>query len=264
MILYEGGEDILTKKNTSRVYCDGSIHKTNNCGIITVIAQENRYYPSYKNGNEWKSYQYFIVKFVDGTQMQAQMTNIREGDVKNSNKPCVFNKGFLGQGIYSSISHPKEYRLWKNMLKRCYSEEYHKRKPSYKGCLVANRWLNFQLFCTDLLSLVGYILWKQDDTKRNLYELDKDIKVKGNKLYSKYTTQFVLQKENASECNKRTKITGLTYVAHRIADKYKEEFSNQREFASKYNLQQVGVNKCCTGSQISTGGWKIEIKEEAL
>ena len=66
------------------------------------------------------------------------------------------------------------------MLMRCYSESYQKKNQTYVGCTVCNEWLVFSKFRA---WMVG-----QDWEGK---ELDKDILVKGNKLYSPQTCVFV-------------------------------------------------------------------------
>jgi len=76
-----------------------------------------------------------------------------------------------------------EYELWKNMLARCYSPVMHKRRPNYIGCTVSDNFKNFQWFAE----------WCQTQTGFGLkdYQLEKDILIKGNKLYSEHTCRFV-------------------------------------------------------------------------
>ena len=72
------------------------------------------------------------------------------------------------------------YRRWTNMLQRCYDKKYHIKKPTYIGCSVSKEWLHFTRFKEwfDLNYIEGYVL-------------DKDILVKGNKVYSPQTCCFV-------------------------------------------------------------------------
>ena len=65
------------------------------------------------------------------------------------------------------------YRCWHNMLIRCYDENYQKREPSYIGCSVCDEWLVFSNFKR----------WFDENYVKD-YQLDKDILVKGNKIYS--------------------------------------------------------------------------------
>ena len=89
------------------------------------------------------------------------------------------------------------HRLWSNMLRRCYSEKYHKEKPSYIGVQVCERWLKLSNFVQDIINLENYDLWLENKIP---YELDKDIisESKGleNKIYSPETCQFITREEN--------------------------------------------------------------------
>jgi hypothetical protein len=258
MILYEGGEDIPTRKyNSSEVYCTGSVHITSYYGKVTVVGQESRYYLT---ATRAESHKYFIVQFEDGTKVQAMATNIKNGKVKNPNKPSLHNVGILGQGDFSYKTHHKEYSLWNGMLKRCYSKDYQMKHPTYKNCSSSDRWRYFQLFCVDIQLLKGYNEWKKDKSTRSKYELDKDIIIKGNKLYSRNTCMFVLYKDNLKRHNKKQTLTGLTYLATRTSDGHTEEFVNQSEFSDKYSLTRRYVCSCCNGELESTGGWTFEVK----
>jgi hypothetical protein len=72
------------------------------------------------------------------------------------------------------------YIRWKQMLRRCYASEWHKRYPTYIGCSVCPEWLYFSKFR----------LWMQNQKWEEL-ELDKDLLVKGNKVYGPDTCCFI-------------------------------------------------------------------------
>ena len=72
------------------------------------------------------------------------------------------------------------YRKWSHMIMRCYSKLYQKSKPSYVGCSVCEEWLTFSNFKR----------WMEQQDWHGK-ELDKDILVKGNKIYSPATCCFV-------------------------------------------------------------------------
>ena len=77
------------------------------------------------------------------------------------------------------------YRVWKNMLQRCYSTKFQERNPAYKGCIVSDKWITFSVFKS----------WmeKQDWECK---QLDKDILFEGNNVYSEETCVFVTQTVN--------------------------------------------------------------------
>ena len=92
----------------------------------------------------------------------------------------------LDEPVYKNGSHLKFYASWVSMLRRCYSEKYQTRFPSYKGCSVCPEWL--------LLS--NFKEWFASNHRDGL-ALDKDILVKGNKVYSPKACSFVPQYINS-------------------------------------------------------------------
>jgi len=76
-----------------------------------------------------------------------------------------------------------EYKLWQNMLERCFSEKYKQNQPTYEGVTCSKEWISMTKFIEDVSQMKGFGL--------SGWELDKDILVKGNKLYSKDTCCFV-------------------------------------------------------------------------
>jgi len=113
------------------------------------------------------------------------------GQVSSLYDKTVLGIGYFGKGKYKcSINVERKskvtsaYQCWSNMLHRCYDNKLHKKRPTYKDCIVLEEWLNFQKFAK----------WHEE----NYYQvgeeemhLDKDILVKGNKVYSPETCIFV-------------------------------------------------------------------------
>jgi hypothetical protein len=100
----------------------------------------------------------------------------------------VYGVGIYEKGEYPVMENGKltdEYVCWRHMLQRCYSPRYHVKRPTYIGCAVCDPWLYFQTFAK----------WYNS----NYYEIpllgkshiDKDILVKGNKIYSPDNCVFV-------------------------------------------------------------------------
>ena len=67
-------QDFDLIKNTSRLYRNGTIWETNNCGNIEIIGRINKY--RIIKGSP--AYEYFLVKFQDGTLVQARQSNIKK------------------------------------------------------------------------------------------------------------------------------------------------------------------------------------------
>ena len=77
------------------------------------------------------------------------------------------------------------YRAWKNMLQRCYSAKYQKKCPTYLGCSVSEEWLRFSNFRR----------WMEEQDWE-CKQLDKDLLLEGNNVYSEETCVFVTQTVN--------------------------------------------------------------------
>lgn len=74
------------------------------------------------------------------------------------------------------------YVTWRGMIGRCYSAKAQARCPTYIGCSVSEDWYDYQDFAE----------WFNDHEYSNLgYELDKDLLVPDNKIYSPETCCFV-------------------------------------------------------------------------
>jgi len=83
----------------------------------------------------------------------------------------------------------REYDLWQSMLQRCFNEKFKQRQPTYEGVTCSKDWLSMTNFVNDVSKMNGFGL--------SGWQLDKDILVKGNKLYSKDTCCFVPQEVNS-------------------------------------------------------------------
>jgi len=103
----------------------------------------------------------------------------------------ICGKGYNSKGEYKTSKHGKRktaYAAWYNMILRCYSPKYHKVQPTYIGCSVTNDWLDYQNFAE----------WYESHEFANLgYELDKDLLVLSNKIYSPKTCCLIPKELNA-------------------------------------------------------------------
>ena len=94
----------------------------------------------------------------------------------------------------------KTYNLWKDMLRRCNDTEFHQTKGrTYADCIVCEEWYTLSNFVRDIQTLENYDLWKENKG----YCIDKDIKIPGNKVYSKETCIFTTISNNAKDAMKR-------------------------------------------------------------
>ena len=157
----------------------GKIFKTKNSGDCLVIDYQNCYN--------------VLVKFYKPEcVVKCELSNLRKGKVKNPLQPSLCGKGFIGIGKYG-IKDKKAYSLWQSLLMRAYSEKYHTKQPTYKDVEVCKEWLNFQNFAS---WCYNQKFFDAKDSKGKSYQLDKDVLVKGNKVYSPETCCFIPQDIN--------------------------------------------------------------------
>lgn len=138
------------------------------------------------------------VLFLEtGYLTSATAAQVRKGLIKDKLKPTLCGVGYLGVGGFTGKTHPKLYKTWNNMINRCYNSNTIKENPSYEGCTVCHDWFNFQKFCEDIQTMDGF------DNLSKGYHLDKDLKVPGNKVYSKDFCSIISISDNARESAKR-------------------------------------------------------------
>lgn len=111
-----------------------------------------------------------------------------------------------------------EYIAWKSMLLRC-TEKFLVRSPTYVGTTCSENFKYYSFFYEWCQTQVGF---GKRDVKGYKYHLDKDLLIKGNKLYSEDTCCFVPRRINAL-LNKRKACRGELLVGvywHKVKNKY--------------------------------------------
>ena len=126
------------------------------------------------------------IQFLNtGYETVVQLVHIKNGDVKDRYLPSVCGVGIIGTKypVSEGGRDTKDYALWKRMLERCYSDSYQKRRPTYKGCKVSDNFKSYEYFYEWCHSQIGFGV--------DGFELDKDLLIKGNKVYSESTCVFI-------------------------------------------------------------------------
>ena len=130
-----------------------------------------------------------------GYRKVAEMKEVRNGKVKDPYSPSVYGVGIVGTKYPSSKSgvQTKEYELWTSMLKRCYSDIFKKKYPTYEGCEASENFKYYEYFYEWCNKQIGF----GNDGNGNPFQLDKDLLIKGNKIYSESTCVFIPQEINS-------------------------------------------------------------------
>lgn len=117
-----------------------------------------------------------------------------EGQPDSRRREVVYKmikKSVLGVGINDAdyVVQPtingkrvrcKVYDTWYDMLKRCYDPKHQEKYPTYLGCSVDKEWHSF----------MNFRAWMLDQDFEGK-QLDKDLLLSGNKVYSKNTCVFI-------------------------------------------------------------------------
>ena len=156
--------------------CVGKVYKSKSSGDFKVLKYNDRANVE--------------IQFLKtGFETVARLNHIRNGEVKDPYSPSVYGIGVVGTKYPSRVNgvHTKEYVLWNNMLMRCYSDTYQKKHPTYKGCEVSDNFKSYEYFYEWCHNKIGF----DNDGNGNPFQLDKDLLVKGNKVYSENTCVFI-------------------------------------------------------------------------
>lgn len=140
---------------------------------------------------KYYSYKNLIIKFKNDYSVRTNMVSVNNGTIKNPFHPSVYGIGYLGVGDYKASKnrkHTKCYSVWVGILRRCYNENERHKAPTYKDVTVCDEWHNFQNFAK----------WYYNNWKKYMqdWNIDKDILIKGNKIYSSETCAFVPKEIN--------------------------------------------------------------------
>lgn len=149
----------------------GKIYLTKNYGSVSVLAVD--------------STRKVYVKFLNtGYEVCTTKQHLLQGNIKDRLAPSVYGVGVVGDYTTKQDGvHVPEYVIWRHMLQRCYDQRTQSLHPAYKGCSVSPNFQNYGYFKSWCNEQVGY--------GNPNFQIDKDLLVKGNKIYSEATCAFV-------------------------------------------------------------------------
>lgn len=145
-----------------------------------------------------------ILVFGKGINDSLEVTQRQIGDTAHSR--CPF------------------YDRWTNMLRRCYSETYLKKHPTYRGCTVCEDWLLFS----------NFKCWMERQDWEGK-DLDKDLLSPECKIYSPATCLFVGKDLNYFLIP-RESMDDLPLGVSKTHNRYQKA----QKYRARYNKIQVG------------------------
>ena len=118
----------------------------------------------------------------------VELTEIPAGNLSLSKRKPLYGVGINDSNYVVSRKGAacSYYKVWKGVIERCYSKKFHDKYPSYIGCTVCDEWLLFSNFKS----------WMQSQDWKGK-QIDKDILVQGNKMYSPSNCIFVTHAVNS-------------------------------------------------------------------
>ena len=162
--------------------CVGKLCKSKNSGDFIIT--------------KYHDHKHVEVKFLlSGYETVKQLTHIKNGEVRDPYCPSVYGVGITGDKfpIHEKINAKErvftlQYNTWHSMLTRCYSDKFLLNNPTYNGCSVSENFKHYEYFYEWCNEQVGF--------KNEGWNLDKDLLIKGNKIYSEDTCVFLPRELN--------------------------------------------------------------------
>lgn len=154
-----------------------------------------------------------VIKYIDTRHVLVEAqdkyafkkwtnwSNIMKLDIKNPFYPDVFGVGITGNQlpIFEDGKISKEYNTWHHMLRRCFDEKWKEKHPYYKDVTCCEEWFYYPNFYNWLHKQENFKKWRSITKSA----LDKDIAIKGNKLYAPDRCFLVTQRVNSLFTNRR-------------------------------------------------------------
>ena len=191
----------------------------------------------------YNSYSDIIVEFQDEYKYTTNATynNFKKSKIRNPYDREYYGVGFLGRSYCKNQKFVDDlsFKTWEWILRRCYSDKALKRNPTYEPCYICEEWheyYNFKIwFETNYYTIDGEIM-----------EIDKDVLIKNNKIYSPETCVFLPHCINSIFCKtnaKRGKYPiGVSY--HKKVGKFQSycTVNNKRVHLGYYDTPEKAFN----------------------
>lgn len=145
-------------------------------------------------------------------------------------------KPVYGAGINdseNSVKKDKAYKIWSDMLARCYSDSVKSTHPTYQTCTCCDDWKYYSNFKK----------WFESQLYKDGYHLDKDIIVQGNKVYSPETCALV-----------------PPYINSLLVCRVKRDGDLMRGVSKEKGSSSFRASCCISKHNIHLGSFKTEIE----
>ena len=126
---------------------------------------------------------YVKIKWLDdfGYVQNVRVDTLKTGSIRNPYQRTVEETGYFGVGVHKS-TEIRKYDSWHNMIIRCYNKKVKEKYPTYENCYSVDSWHCYQTYA-DFYESCPY--------RKDGWNLDKDLLVPGNKVYSPETCVYL-------------------------------------------------------------------------
>lgn len=146
---------------------------------------------------DYKDAHSVMVMYYDTMSVSTmEYSNLQKGSFVDRFKPSLYGVGYIGK-TGRTVCNKQAYAACNHILRRCYSKEFQEVQPYYKGCSVDPRWHSFAVFEEWFMQQEQRLFREGYDVGRR-WSIDKDILVRGNKVYSPETCCFVPNEINSA------------------------------------------------------------------
>lgn len=189
-----------------------------------------------------------IVFLNTGFETSANIRYIKDGSIlANKGLPSVCGVGIVGKELKLELEKAL-YETWRQMLKRCYLENYaenHKKR----GITVEKDWFLFTTFEKEVKLLEG---WSEEDFLNKMLVFDKDkkrrIELELAKEYNKKNCTWIKKTENGL-------FTSKTRAIKATKENLEIKANSIKEMARKLKMNEKTVAKYLNSEYL---GWKLE------
>ncbi|ANY29567.1 hypothetical protein BOX08_gp02 [Pseudoalteromonas phage BS5] len=156
------------------------------------------------------------------------------GFCDTNNELCKINTfagvATIGKGKHKSRyggNKTKAYKVWEGMITRCYVKgSAHYSRYGGRGVVVCDEWLDYQNFAD--------WYFEQKNNSKSGFQIDKDLKVAGCKVYSPNTCEIIPSRVNSLLISTNSSRGDLPVGVHSLKNKFKA--SCRDEMGSKVHL----------------------------
>ena len=189
-----------------------------------------------------------VIEFQDDYKchINTRYSNFISGGIINPYYPNVHGVGIVGNKYPAKIHgvHTKEYKTWRGIVSRSYGYAEKKKRPKYQDVTCCDEWLLYENFYEWLHAQENFDNWLNGE----LWAIDKDILVKGNKIYSPDTCCLVPLEVNSlfikSDASRGKYPIGVYFnkrlnkFCAQISKRTKQNGKMKQDFLGYYNSQE--------------------------